>query len=358
MDIRYRILFLTNLYPGPDRPGFGAFVANQAGALRRRGHEVEVLHVEGTRSRWEYLRGIPRLRRALRTGRFDIIHAHYGLTGLLGPFRFPSRRRVPLVLSLQGSDLLWRRERPWTRLAARCADFTLVMSREMRDLLALRNVCVVPNGTDLTVFHPIPQAEARARLGWDPEEFVVLFPADPGRAVKNFPLAEAATAIARGRGAPELRLVPSFGRSQEEHNLRLNAADACLVTSHWEGSPNSVREALAVGLPVVAVPCGDAADLLEGLPECALRPREAAELAEPLLALARTRRAQGATTRHGGRARVEAFSSDRVAEALTRVYRHVLAGERDGARLQAEVWPVDRGWASSPASAARTMGGT
>lgn len=338
-----RILFLTNLYPGPERPWHGAFVANQAEALRRLGQTVDVLHIEGSRSRWEYVRGVVRLRRTLASSRFDLVHAHYGLTGLVGR----CQRRVPLVVSMLGSDLLWAPQRVLSRAAGAAAEFNLVMSREMRTLLGMDHCCVLPNGTDLGIFRPLPPGEARARTGWSSREFVVVFPADPRRAVKDFPLAESAAAAARLRGASDLRLVPTFGRSQEDHNLQLNAADACLLTSRWEGSPNAVREALAVGLPVVSVPVGDAAELLDGIPWCAVRPRRAADLAGALLGLWHARRTQERPIRHDGRARVQLYSSDRVASHLARIYERVLAGERDGRKVQAEICPeYDLGIAS------------
>ena len=38
-----RILFVTNMYPSPERPAFGTFVLHQAEELRKLGHGVDVL---------------------------------------------------------------------------------------------------------------------------------------------------------------------------------------------------------------------------------------------------------------------------------------------------------------------------
>jgi len=36
-----RILLVSNMYPSPERPDYGVFVARVTEALRHRGHEVE-----------------------------------------------------------------------------------------------------------------------------------------------------------------------------------------------------------------------------------------------------------------------------------------------------------------------------
>jgi len=49
-----RILFVTNMYPTPQRPDYGAFVREQAEALRRFGHTVDVINILGFRSKLNY----------------------------------------------------------------------------------------------------------------------------------------------------------------------------------------------------------------------------------------------------------------------------------------------------------------
>ena len=43
----------------------------------------------------------------------------------------------------------------------------------------------------------------------------------------------------------------------------MNAADALILTSKREGSPNTVKEALACNLPVIATDVGDVSDRLD-----------------------------------------------------------------------------------------------
>lgn len=326
------VLVLTNLFPGGVVPARGAYVANQVDSLRRLGHQVEVVAIDGARSRWDYVRGVGRLHRALRSRRFDLVHAHYGYTGLVGRTQW----RIPLVVSYLGSDVLWSRQRPFSRLAAHLADWGICMTRSMRDLLGVPRMTVIPNGTDLERFHTVPRDPARHALGWDPAETIAIFPWDPARPEKRFALAETAVAFARSLGA-RVSLVPFHGRSQEEYNAALNAADLCLLTSKWEGSPNAVRESLAVGLPVVSAPVGDAPEMLAGIAHCRVCAADPEELGKALSELDRLRRESGGVLRCPGRGRAAAFSLMSTAGKLDRLYRLLLAGVRDPERIEHEV---------------------
>ncbi len=323
-----RILVVTNLYPGGVVPARGAFVANQVESLREIGHEVAVVAIDGARTKLEYLRGIGRVREALRRGPRDIVHAHYGLTALvaeMGVRLAPRERRAPVVATYLGSDVLWSRQRWLSRLAARFADLNIVMSEEMRRVLGAHRTLVLPNGTQLDRFHPLDPLEARRLLGWPSDCCIVLFPWDSSRPEKDFPLAEAA--IAHLGATVPLRLQTFFGESQARYNLALNAADVVLLSSRWEGSPNAVREALAVGTPVVAVPVGDTSEMLGGLPLCAVVERTPGAIADGLRQVLEARLADPAAPprKIESRHRVEPFGVRQVARRLTELYERLLA---------------------------------
>ena len=76
-----RILCLTNMYPTPTEPWLGLFVAEQVEDLRRLGVDVSVHAFDGRPDWKEYFRTGRRLRRAVADGNFDLVQAHYGLTG-------------------------------------------------------------------------------------------------------------------------------------------------------------------------------------------------------------------------------------------------------------------------------------
>jgi glycosyltransferase involved in cell wall biosynthesis len=103
----------------------------------------------------------------------------------------------------------------------------------------------------------------------------------------------------------------------------MNAADALVIASYSEGSPNSIKEAMAVNLPVITVDVGDTAELI-GLTEgCYLVAREADAIAARLVEVCR----RGTRTR--GREWIGRLSIERVAQRIVEVYAGVLGSSRD-----------------------------
>src|SRR5918912_1751902 len=131
------------------------------------------------------IRAAAGLRRRYRGRRFDIVHAHFGLTA------WPAvlAGLGPVVVTLHGSDLFVRRSYLATRAVLPFTALTAAVSRDFSRHLpgagTTRRVAVLPVGIDLERFRPIPRAAARARLGLDPAGPYLLFPHDPSRPRKR-----------------------------------------------------------------------------------------------------------------------------------------------------------------------------
>ncbi|HET7602686.1 MAG TPA: glycosyltransferase [Gemmatimonadales bacterium] len=262
------MLVVTNMWPRADRPSYGSFVAAEAKALAEAGVDVHVHVIAGDTNPLSYATDIASIRRQARSGCFDIVHAHYGLAGWTA-----SWQPLPLVVSFCGTDLLGgHAERGARALIARLATrMSWVAARRARVIIckseALRarlpraedreRAVVLANGVNLSLFAPGDRDAARRRLGWSLDEPIVLFPYDPARQVKRYALAAAAVAEGRRR-VSDARLVTVANVPQQQMPDFYRAADCLLVTSRYEGSPNTVKEALACGLPVVSVDVGDA----------------------------------------------------------------------------------------------------
>src|SRR5271170_2407922 len=80
---RYQVLVVTNLWPTKDDPGWGGFVQAQMESLRPLGVEYDVLFMNGRESYANYGKAIFQLQRRLTKKRYDLIHAHFGLSGLV-----------------------------------------------------------------------------------------------------------------------------------------------------------------------------------------------------------------------------------------------------------------------------------
>src|SRR5262249_30189416 len=132
---------------------------------------------------------------------------------------------------------------------------------------------------------------------------------------KNIPLAEAAVRLAEKEMGP-IHFEVFDGYPHGVVAELLNAADALLMTSLQEGSPNIVKEAMACNLPVVTVPCGDVAERLAEVTPGAIYPYDAAQLARGIIAVMR------ASRRSNGRAQLESqgLTAARVTQKLISLY--------------------------------------
>jgi glycosyltransferase involved in cell wall biosynthesis len=142
-----------------------------------------------------------------------------------------------------------------TRFLARHRwEATIVKSKLMKELLRIQDAIIVPNGVDMERFKPLPSEEARKHVGYPLDKRLILFASDPGRKEKNPGLAERAV---RKMDEPDIELRFLCNVPNADIPYYLNAADALLLTSKWEGSPNIIKEAMACNCPIVSTNVGD-----------------------------------------------------------------------------------------------------
>lgn len=117
---------------------------------------------------------------------------------------------------------------------------------------------------------------------------------------------------------------------------RLARWRALLVTSHHEGQPISVLEALALGVPVLAGPLPGVAEILGAQGGWTLADREPGPWAARLARLAADR-GEGARVAASGRARFLAtFTAAGAAERMVKLYRQILAPAGESAPAAAQ----------------------
>src|SRR3954463_1926523 len=184
------------MYPSRERPWLGPFVRDQVEAFRRRADLDVELFAFGPGPR-ALARAALTLRSRYRGRRFDIVHAHFGLTA------WPAllARLGPVVVTLHGNDLLVRRSYVVTRTALPFTALTAAVSREFSANVpgagVTRRVAVLPMGVDLARFPPVTRAAARARLRCPPAHPCPRFPRDPPRPLKRFDRAREAAGDVR-----------------------------------------------------------------------------------------------------------------------------------------------------------------
>ena len=307
-----RVLVVSNMLGSKERPERGRFVRDQVAALQRlEGLRVELYEfAPGPRA---LVRAAYDLRRRYRGRRFDVVHAHFGLTA------WPAlvvKARVRAV-TLHGTDLAHPRTRAATRAVLPSMDLVATASDALIERLprrVRRRAQALPCGVDVGRFAPIGRESARAELGLEPDRPLLLFAADPARPEKR---CDRAQAVADACGA---RLLALGGVAPERVPLYVNAANAVLVPSEREGFGLAVLEALACDVPVLATPVGVHPRALDGIDGCLCAPFDLDEWS----------RALGPHLRAGdprvrGRGRAELFSTQAMAERLAGAWRTAIA---------------------------------
>lgn len=205
-------------------------------------------------------------------------------------------------------------------------------------------------GVDTDVFRPMDRGAARAALGLNLDDPVVVF---VGRieAVKDldFLIASFARFQAEipgaklaivGRGSEEARLkrlvrdhgpagVLFLGEYPPDKVLEVvNCADMLAICSVTEGGPMVLREALACGIPVVSNDVGDVASIITSERLGRVVPKDEKAFASAMLDVLEMVRRERATVREECVRAAQAFTYDKVGEAMFSMY-HQIQHRRD-----------------------------
>jgi len=288
---------------------FAPFIVEQAEALRAAGCLVEFYGITGKGIRG-YLTALPALKAKIDSFRPDVLHAHYGLSGLLANLQ----RAVPVVTTYHGSDINEAKNRPFSRIAMWLSAWNVFVSQRTLDIMHPKSkYALIPCGNDLSEIQLTGQSEARERMGLSERGKYILFAGAFDNAVKAPELAKASVAVLH----EDVQLLELKGYTREQVTLLMRAADVFLLTSKMEGSPQVIKEAMACGCPIVSVDVGDVAERIAGLEGCLVAksrdPKEIASLLKQALAFNR---------RTDGRERIIAMGLDnrQVAQNLLAIY--------------------------------------
>lgn len=310
-----RVLVVMNFGADPATPQRGRWVIDQVEALRESGLDVDLFSFQPGKD--QYLPATRRIRQLLKQTRYDLVHAHYGLAGWCARLAGAD----PLVVTFHGTDVRHRVVGRLSRALTRKIDLVAGASRALFEEEAGRpglplpegRSAVLPCGADLSRFNPSARSAAREALGLDPGAPFLFFPADPERPEKRF---DRALELADRAGAT---LLSGGGIEPDRMPLWMNAANAVLVTSDYEGFGLACLEALACDVPVLSTPVGIAPHALRGLERCLCleySPEVWSDFASGLL--------NEPDPRTAGRPRAEALSARRMADRVALAYGDLL----------------------------------
>ena len=227
------------------------FVTEQGEAIRALGHEVDYFLVRGN-----YIKAVGALKAKIREFQPDIVHAHFGLSAITAELQ----GLVPVVTTFHnGETLNWHVNLIASLMSLR-AKHVIYVARHIRDLsyFKAQHYSIIPCGVPMEQMTIILKDEARRQLGWAPDKKYILFGGAFANTRKNYALLkEAIEKLQMTNDKLQIECIEMRGLSRFECVLRMCAADLFALPSHSEGSPQALKEAMAVNCPCLATDIAD-----------------------------------------------------------------------------------------------------
>lgn len=276
-----KVLHITCNYPTGEHPIFGIFVKEQVESLQKIGVECDVFFSNGKenggmKAHWS---SIKKVRKLLRENKYDVIHCHHSISALILLLSGGAFRNKCLV-SYQNDPSrefggLWL-------FRILYIFFSKVIIKNTTPLLKKEKVVYLPNGTNSDFFKPMDKDDCKKRLGWDVNKHYILY-MDSNAGTRTQKRHDRYLEVLEllKRDFDNIVSVELTNTPREEIPTYMNACDLHLMTSDFEGSPNSVKECLCCNTPVVSTDVGNVRDMIGDIPGCYVsKEKDAVELAE------------------------------------------------------------------------------
>jgi glycosyltransferase involved in cell wall biosynthesis len=255
-----KVLIVSNMYPGrdPDYDYKGVFVKEQVDWLRKTPEiDVDVFIIDGHKGFFEYFsRSLVLLYKVL-FGNYNVIHCHYGISAMFTLF-IPFKRWGNVVLTLHGGDILVKQGKYFqvalTKRILKKVGRVITLNDEMNIIVSniTKKFDTLVCGVDSELFDGRFIKKNHTQI---------LFPGRTDREVKNYPFfSEIVNAYNNAGKLCDVVVLDGFSR-KEMANI-MQRSSLLLMTSHSEGSPQVIKEALLSDLPVLSSNVGDVINVI------------------------------------------------------------------------------------------------
>ncbi len=312
-----KIFYVTNMYPNADNLTYGIFVKEQIDAISNcMPISYEVYAINGIKSNWEYVKSVWKIRSKIKNGDFDLIHIHYGLSGL---FLLLGRIDIPVIMTLHGGDIQIEQGKTvqvaLTKFILKKCDSAITLNARMDDIVKkyIKSTKIIPCSVNTNLFVPKEKDLSKSR------DIKILFPSDRTRYVKDFPLFQRVCNVLREKYELNVEEYYLERLSRQQVADLFCKMDLLLMTSISEGSPQVVKEAMACNVPVVSTNVGDVSVLLDGVRDCYVATsRDESELASLVFKSLTEKQDSGISPRE--RIKVLGLDDDSIAQQIIKVY--------------------------------------
>ena len=293
-----------------NRIGRRPYITEQVDAIVKKGMEAKYFAINGNGMR-AYFTSYSYFIKRIQSFDPDIIHCHYGLSGLFAILQ----RSVPVVITFHGSDINLRKIRPFSRIAAKLSRYNIFVSEKLaRKTHTRKDFIIQPCGVDFDTFYPIDKLLAKEKLKLKSNQIYILFAGSFNNRIKNVALAR----IAIEKIDKNIYLIELEDYTREEVNLLLNACDVAFMTSLTEGSPQFIKEAMACNCPIVSTNVGSVEEIIKGTEGCFLTSFDPIDVGEKL------KLAIGFNKRTKGREKIRCLDNHIIADAIISIYKELV----------------------------------
>lgn len=258
-----KVLFVSRTWA--DMPK--TFVIEQADALAKYCN-IEIQHflikkggIKG------YFKAAAELSDLIKSQRIDIVHAHYGLSAfavVISKLFF--YKKYKMVTTFHGSDILLRSELKFSMVAARFSAHNILVSEKMLPYFH-KKYSLIPCGINVNI-NLCLRDKIRDKMNWVENDFVVLFSSGFDRKIKDPEFAFEVIRKLSDTLNKQIKFIELKGYSRTDLTGIMQAADALLMCSKSEGSPQIVKEAIVNGLPVVSNDIGEVRSICSDVDNC------------------------------------------------------------------------------------------
>lgn len=264
-----KVLSVTNVYlPKGLNQKQSSFVRDQIDAFKKYHPEVDftLYTIRGFENKFNYVKSIWEVNRLIRSGVYDIVHIHYGISGLF--MLFSIKPNLPVIATLHGGDIQIEQGKKWqvllTKKIIRKCDYVISLNERMKSIVEEynKNTSIIPCSVDTEYFQPTSHKRN--------DVVKIIFPGSLDRPVKNHPLFLETIKVLQDKYGYKVEEIDFNNISREEVRNNYKKADLILLTSISEGSPGVIKEGMASNLPIVSTNVGDVAPNLEGVANCAV----------------------------------------------------------------------------------------
>lgn len=274
------ILHITNAYPTSSTPEYGVFIKEQIESISSNIVHNDIIFINARDNGFlEYIRSVKKVNQIAKD--FKIIHCHhlYSFFVLFLSMRWIGRRVVLSFLNDWTREIKTNSIKPIApflcHFGVLLANVVIFKSPVPKHLTNKKNCINLPNGVDTCFFNTIDKNSAKSMLSLNKDTHYILFVSSKNlyREQKRYDLFKETINTLKSRN-PSLSIEPLLLCNVERTNIPyfFNAASIHLLTSDYEGSPNSVKEALACGTPVVSRDVGNVSDMMSDISECHVLP--------------------------------------------------------------------------------------